>query len=129
MAETSDLGPAVHCRDCDRFALPSWARQRDGCWDGEGCGRVYAEAALAGKPVVGSRTGGAAEAVLHGKTGLLVDPLSVREIAEAVVTLLQRLEVAAEMGAQGRKWALENSSLDALRRELGGLLRPYGAGS
>jgi phosphatidylinositol alpha-1,6-mannosyltransferase len=67
--------------------------------------------------------GGAAEAVLHGKTGLLVDPRSEAEVAEAVVTLLRSSELAAAMGAQGRQWALENFSLAAMQRQLTEMLR------
>ena len=45
-------------RACDAFVLPSRGQERQGVVGGEGFGRVYVEAALAGKPVVGSRSGG-----------------------------------------------------------------------
>ena len=72
----SDAQLAEYYRCCDAFVLPSKTTKRNGSWEGEGFGRVYVEAALAGKPVVGSRGGGAAEAVVDGETGLLVDPAS-----------------------------------------------------
>ena len=121
-----DAQLAVLYRSCDVFILPSRPQQPGGYWGGEGFGRVYVEAALAGKPVVGSHTGGAAEAVLDGKTGFLVDPLSVDEVAHAVITLLSDAELAASMGAAGRKWALENFTQEALSRALEPLLRLTG---
>lgn len=52
----------------------------------------YVEAALAGKPVVGASSGGAAKAVLDRKTGLLV------ETASAIVQLLENPTVATQLG-------------------------------
>ena len=37
-------------------------------------GLVYVEAALAEKPVIACRAGGAPEVIAHGETGLLVPP-------------------------------------------------------
>ncbi|MGA2607494.1 MAG: glycosyltransferase family 4 protein [Terriglobia bacterium] len=119
----SDGQLARYYRSCDVFVLPSKAAVRNGNWEGEGFGRVYVEAALAGKPVVGSIGGGAAEALLDGKTGLLVDPLSVDEVAHGVITLLGDAGLAGGMGAAGRKWAMENFTEEALRRRLAELLQ------
>jgi glycosyltransferase involved in cell wall biosynthesis len=124
--EIPDAQLAALYRACDVFILPSRALEQHGRWTGEGFGRVYLEAALAGKPVIGSRTGGAAEAVLPGQTGLLVDPLSVDEIAEAVVTLLQKPEMAARLGAAGRKWAEANFTQEAMERALAQMLSVAG---
>ncbi len=76
------------------------------------------EAALAGKPVVGSREGGAAEAVLHGETGLLVDPRSQTEVADALITLLENPKLAARMGREGQRWARKNFTESALQNRL-----------
>lgn len=121
--EVSDAELASLYRSCEAFVMPSRALGADGAVRGEGFGRVYVEAALAGKPVVGSREGGAAEAVLHGKTGFLVDPGSVDEVAGAIVALLDNPTLAASMGAAGRKWALENFSEEGLRTKLAQLLK------
>lgn len=117
--EISDAELAARYRACDVFVLPSRTARRNGCWQGEGFGRVYAEAALAGKPVVGSRDGGAAEAVLDGKTGLLVDPASVADVTAALLRLLQEDALAAAMGSAGQGWARENFTTRALQRRLG----------
>jgi glycosyltransferase involved in cell wall biosynthesis len=107
---------------CDVFVLPSRTREEKGSWQGEGFGRVYVEAALAGKPVVGSRDGGAAEAVLDGQTGILVDPASEAEVVAALISLLGNPGLAARMGREGRRWAQENFTQTALRRQLGQML-------
>ena len=91
--------------------------------------RVYVEAALAGKAVVGSRSGGAAEAVLDGKTGLLVDPSSVCEVSGALLALLQDPVLAAKMGAEGCCWAQANFTIASMRKTLAELLAPYNGGS
>ena len=120
--EVPDADLADLYRGCDLFVLPSRAAQRykvgHGVTEGEGFGRVYVEAALAGKPVVGSRDGGAAEAVIDGRTGLLVNPRSVEEVAGAVIGLLKTPERAAAMGSEGRRWALETFTVKAMCSQL-----------
>jgi phosphatidylinositol alpha-1,6-mannosyltransferase len=68
----------------------------------EGFGMVYLEANAAGRAVVGTRLGGAPEAVLHETTGLLVDPTGPTGIAEAIVRLLTDPDLASQMGARGQ---------------------------
>ena len=126
LGEIPDSELAELYRHCDAFVLPSRGQERLGIVGGEGFGRVYVEAALAGKPVVGSLSGGAAEAVLHGKTGFLVNPDSSDEVAEAVLAILEDPRLAAAMGSVGREWALDTFSEEALSRSLKELLRPYG---
>ena len=121
--EVSDVQLANLLRTCDVFVLPSRAFRREGDrWQGEGFGRVYVEAALAGKPVVGSTEGGAAEAVLDGRTGLLVDPRSVTGVAMAAIRLLQAPDWAASLGVEGRRWALRRFTVAAMRRALARVL-------
>lgn len=123
--ELGEAELAAHYRACDVFVLPSRTVKRNGYWEGEGFGRVYIEAALAGKPVVGSRGGGAAEAVVHGKTGLLVDPMSVEAVTDAVVMLLKNPKIAARMGDEGRKWGSHNFAQEAMCGAVAELLQPY----
>jgi phosphatidylinositol alpha-1,6-mannosyltransferase len=124
--EVSDDDLAELYRGCDVFVLPSRGQERLGVLGGEGFGRAYVEAALAGKPVVGSRSGGASEAVLHGKTGFMVDPGSSDEVAKMVLAILEDPQRAARMGSEGRRWSLDTFSEDALSSSLRELLRPYG---
>ena len=121
----SDAELAALYRRCDVFVLPSRGQQQQDSAGGEGFGRVYVEAALAGKPVVGSRTGGAAEAVVAGQTGYLVNPDSSAELAQALRTLLGDPELAARMGSAGRAWAAKHFSEKALCEALEPMLMPY----
>jgi glycosyltransferase involved in cell wall biosynthesis len=124
--EIPDAELAELYRGCDVFVLPSRGQERQGVMGGEGFGRVYVEAALAGKPVVGSRSGGASEAVLHGRTGFVVNPDSSDDVAEYMLAILQDTQLAACMGSEGRTWSLDTFSEDALSSSLRELLRPYG---
>jgi len=68
----------------------------------EGLGLVYLEANLCGLPVVAGDTGGVADAVIDGETGLLVNPEDPDAIASAIVRLLCNPDWAAQLAAAGR---------------------------
>jgi phosphatidylinositol alpha-1,6-mannosyltransferase len=125
LGEISDADLADAYRSCDVFVLPS--RGQEGQFGGEGFGRVYVEAALAGKPVVGSSSGGASEAASHGKTALLVNAASTAEVAEALLAVLNNPRLAAEMGLAGRNWAMSKFSEQALSQSLKEILQAQGA--
>lgn len=69
--------------------------------DPEPFGIVTLEAMSLGKPLVSTTIGGPAEVVLHGQTGLLVDPGKPDLLAEAIATLLADPQRAAAMGTRG----------------------------
>ena len=56
--------------------------------DVEGFGLVALEAAASGVPLIASRLEGLREAVLHGKTGFLVEPLAADQWARQVMQIL-----------------------------------------
>lgn len=60
------------------------------------------EAMAAGLPVVATRTGGVAELVEDGETGLLVPPVDPPALAAALQRLLDDPEFRARLGAAGR---------------------------
>lgn len=97
--------PAHHAM-ADVFAMP--CRTRGAGLDVEGLGIVYLEASSTGVPVVAGRSGGAPETVQDGVTGRVVSGWEVDEIAGAVSELLADPKRAAEMGAAGRRWAVDN---------------------
>jgi phosphatidylinositol alpha-1,6-mannosyltransferase len=68
----------------------------------EGFGIVFVEANAHETPVVAGRSGGVDDAVVHGETGLLVDPDDVGAIAEAVLKYLDDPDFAQQCGAAGR---------------------------
>ncbi|NAZ88173.1 glycosyltransferase [Kineococcus indalonis] len=61
------------------------------------------EAMAGGIPVVSTATGGLAEMVDHGATGLLVPPRAPRQLASALVEVLGSPGRAAAFGAAGRR--------------------------
>jgi len=112
-------------RAADVFAMPS--RTRLGGLEVEGFGLVYAEAALAGLPVIAGLSGGAPEAVVadgDGVNGLVVDGSSAAEVAVAVGALLTLSEEERRaMGERGRRLALARHSPRVARDRYRELLR------
>jgi phosphatidylinositol alpha-1,6-mannosyltransferase len=95
---------------CDVFIMAS--RQQLESGDVEGFGMVFLEANACGKAVIGGRSGGIADAVLDGETGLLVDPDAPEAIAVAVDRLLSDPALAARMGERGRARILRELTWD-----------------
>lgn len=85
----------------DVFAMVS--RQRPEAGDVEGFGIVFLEANAAGTPVLGGRSGGVEDAVIDGRTGLLVDPQNVAAVAAALVQLLGDAALRRRLGEEGRQ--------------------------
>jgi phosphatidylinositol alpha-1,6-mannosyltransferase len=92
----------------DLFAMPS--RSRFFGLEVEGLGIVYLEASSCGLPVVAGNSGGAPDAVLDGKTGLVADGTNIHEIAVAIVSILADPKLGKEMGETGRQWILDKWS-------------------
>jgi glycosyltransferase involved in cell wall biosynthesis len=89
---------------CDIFAAPSTYEP--------GPGNVYLEAMSCGRPVIACGTGGTPEVVVHGQTGLLVDPGDVPALTEAIVALTDDVELKTRLGANAREWIAENFTLE-----------------
>ena len=95
-------------------------RNRWGVLEQEGFGIVFVEAAACGVPQVAGDSGGAAEAVADGQTGIVVRrPDDVDEVIAAFTTLLDDPALRARMGAAGRARAVCEFSYDVLSRRLG----------
>jgi phosphatidylinositol alpha-1,6-mannosyltransferase len=88
----------------DVFVMPS--RLRDSDNDVEGFGIVYVEASACERPVIGGRSGGVEDAIVDGKTGLLVDPLDVEALAASIERLWRYPELRATLGQAGRHRAM-----------------------
>ena len=90
----------------------------------EGLGSTVLDAMAMKLPVVGTHAGGIPEAVVHEKTGLLVPPGHPRELAEAIVRLLNDPALRTRLGAAGLARVTEqfgvarmlHGTLDAYRR-------------
>lgn len=94
----------------DIFAMPS--RSRLAGLEVEGLGIVYLEASACGLPVIAGNSGGAPDAVLAGKTGLVVDGTNIEAVAAAAIELLSDIDRARAMGAAGREWIVSEWSWD-----------------
>ena len=70
----------------------------------EAFGRVTVEAMLAGKPVIGARSGGTTELIHENFNGLLYTPGNYLELAEKILYLYRHPHLAKEMGLNGQKW-------------------------
>jgi phosphatidylinositol alpha-1,6-mannosyltransferase len=92
----------AHYAAGDVFAMP--CRTRLGGLEVEGLGIVYLEASATGLPVVAGRSGGAPDAVLENRTGLIVDGRDLNAITTAVGQLLADPDRARSMGTAGRAW-------------------------
>jgi glycosyltransferase involved in cell wall biosynthesis len=68
----------------------------------EGVSLTILEAMAAALPVVATAVGGTPEVVLHGVTGLLVEPRAPTAIADAVVQLASSPNLRARLGMAGR---------------------------
>ncbi|HWV58744.1 MAG TPA: glycosyltransferase family 4 protein [Longimicrobiales bacterium] len=87
----------------------------------EGFSLAALEAMAAGRPVVACRVGGLADLVVHGESGILVEPTSVEALAEGIATVLESPALARGLGAL----ALERARAFALDSHVGALLELY----
>jgi phosphatidyl-myo-inositol dimannoside synthase len=88
-------------RSADLFALCT--REQPDEPDVEGFGLAFLEAQACGTPVVGTRTGGIADAVQHGRGGWLIDQDDVQALQEILSSLADNPEDLREMGRIARQ--------------------------
>jgi phosphatidylinositol alpha-1,6-mannosyltransferase len=118
--DVEDLPRIYGCADI--FTM--LCRNRWGGLEQEGFGIVFLEAAACGIPQVAGNSGGAAEAVEHNVTGLVVrDPSNVDHVVRAFTELLDNPELRADMGRSARKRAVEQFSYEVLAAKLWNTLR------
>ncbi len=106
---------AGHCRDmpaalkaADMVLVPSLKP--------EAFGRVAAEAAAMGRPVIAANHGGARETVIDGETGAMFEPGSANSLAACIRSLVSIGPVArGGMGQIGRQHVLQSFSRDRLQ--------------
>lgn len=120
-----DLPDLYACADV--FAMSCRSRWRG--LEQEGFGTVFLEAAAAGVPSVAGDSGGAAEAVVDGETGLVVRrPDDAAELASALHRLLDDPELASRQGQAARRRAETSFAYHVLaarlRDSLGALVSP-----
>ncbi|HEX2850916.1 MAG TPA: glycosyltransferase family 4 protein [Acidimicrobiales bacterium] len=113
--DDTDLPALYGCADA--FAM--LCRNRWAGLEQEGFGIVFVEAAACGVPQVAGDSGGAAEAVVDGDTGVVVGrPGDPRAVAAAIEDLLADEGRRATMGAAARVRAQRDFSWDVLAARL-----------
>lgn len=104
----------------DIFAMPSRSRLMG--LEVEGLGIVYLEASSCGLPVLAGSSGGAPDAVIQNKTGLVVNGTNNEQIASAAIELLTNVEFSQRMGLAGRQWVIDNWRWETWSKEFEDLL-------
>jgi phosphatidylinositol alpha-1,6-mannosyltransferase len=79
------------------------------------------EASACGLPVVAGKSGGIPDAVRDGETGFLVPPDDPAAIADGVGRLLGDRDLAARIGAAGRRAVETYYNWDRVVRDLRGI--------
>ena len=115
-----DLPRLLGCADV--FAM--LCRNRWAGLEQEGFGIVFLEAAACGVPQVAGDSGGAAEAVADGETGVVVQrPTDAVEVGAALTRLLDDDAARARMGDAARRRAVDEFDYDHLAARLDATLR------
>lgn len=84
----------LYYRGADLTVLPTYTAA-------EGFGMVLAEANACGRPVIGTNVGGIPSVVRDRYNGLLVEPGDLRELEQAITTILNDSELATTLGQNG----------------------------
>lgn len=108
LGEIDDARLVQAYQQCDLFALPNRTADRDF----EGFGMALLEAQACGRAVLAGDSGGTAEAMRAGETGVLVDCTAAAPLAAALAELLADDRLRARMGAAGRRLAVEQFDFD-----------------
>ena len=115
-----DLPALYGCSDV--FSM--LCRNRWGGLEQEGFGIVFVEAAACGIPQVAGHSGGAAEAVLDGVTGYILDnPSDVSGVAGRIAAILDDPVLRSSMATQSRQRAETEFEYDVLANRLGEVLQ------
>jgi glycosyltransferase involved in cell wall biosynthesis len=89
------------------------------CSRWEAFGRVTVEAMLAGKPVIATaNSGGTAELIEEGKTGLLYERGNHIELADKIQYLYENPEVGLKLGQGGYAWVAGRFTEERYAREM-----------
>jgi phosphatidyl-myo-inositol dimannoside synthase len=118
-----DLPQVYGCADV--FAM--LCRNRWGGLEQEGFGIVFLEAAACGVPQVAGDSGGAADAVADGETGLVVHyPEDATAVADAIGRLLDNVAMRTSLGEAARRRAVDEFDYRVLAARLDAALAEHG---
>ena len=100
-----------YLRRADIFVIPSII---DALGDQEGLPVVLLEAAACGVPIIATNVGGVTDFVTDNETGLLVEPKSVDQLADAIRRLSADDLLRARLSQAGRALVMERFSWDPI---------------
>lgn len=86
--------------------------------DVEGFGISFIEAAACGTPSIGSRSGGIPDAIMDGKTGFLVEPGDVGELATRITALMRNEDLCKQLATNAYQTASTRFSGEAFAETL-----------
>ena len=109
-------------QEADLFVMLSHEEDKESI---EGFGIVYLEASATGLPIVATHSGGIIEAVIDGKTGVLIPPNDVKTCSRTLIDLLSNPEKMHLLGRNGRKRVEDEMNWDNTAQKLAGLLKTY----
>jgi glycosyltransferase involved in cell wall biosynthesis len=109
-----DIAPYYHAMD-----IVALASHR------EGLPTTVLEAGAAGKPVVGSTATGMSDAVVHGRTGLLIPVGDIPRLSDAFTRLLDDTEYASALGLAGHDYVASQFQQERLWSDLTELYRSF----
>ena len=99
--------PREYLQEFDVIAMPSRS---------EGFPLAIVEAMLAARPVVATRVGSVAEAVLDGETGFLIDKDDVAGLATVLHRLRDNPELRIRLGHRGREVAVSRFTVEHMAK-------------
>jgi glycosyltransferase involved in cell wall biosynthesis len=112
------LGQAAIHAELERASLFCLPCRVLGSGDRDGIPNVLVEAMASGVPVVTTDVSGIPELIRDGQNGVLIDPGDAEQLAHSVLELHCAPELAARLGAAGRRTVSERFDGAALASEL-----------
>jgi glycosyltransferase involved in cell wall biosynthesis len=120
------VGAVPHARVYDYFSVADVfvgpSIHIPGEWT-EAQGNTFVEALFARVPVVASRVGGIPDAIIHERTGLLVDERAPDQIARAVLRVFSNAALAGALKEAGHSHAAQNFSRSGSARRVDSVYR------
>jgi glycosyltransferase involved in cell wall biosynthesis len=113
---------ALPFEEMDRRFERAWAQVVPSIWN-EPFGMVAIEGIMRGNAVVASRSGGLAEIVDDGESGILFTPGNETELAGALTRLAGDRDLCESLGTRGHEIALERYSLEGYIDRIEGLYK------
>lgn len=84
----------------------------------EGFGTVVIEAAAMGLPAVGTNIYGLSDAIVDGKTGLLVEPKNAEKLANALLHIIDDSDLCKALGQNAQKRANQYFSSESINKQV-----------